>query len=147
MSAWTVRRLTAGDGDLALIAEQVNGAAMEIGDPFTEASLQQFLTNDDAIYLTIHHDDRLVGALHGFAYLHPSGKRYVYVDEVDTAEDFRRRGVAKKLMEAALDIARDLDAESLWLGTDDFRDPAKKLYQSLNPSAIEPGSIYSWDFD
>lgn len=144
---WTVRRLAAGDADLAQIAEQINCAATEAGDPFTGASLRQFLANDDAIYLTIHHDGHLVGALHGFAYVHPSGKRYVYVDELDTVEAFRRCGIATTLMEAAIDIAREMGAESLWLGTDDYRDAANALYRSLGASEIESASIYSWDVD
>jgi hypothetical protein len=51
---WVVRRLGPADRDLAKIVEQINGASMEIGEPFTQDSLEEFLADDRNIYLTEH---------------------------------------------------------------------------------------------
>lgn len=147
MPGWTVRRLRPTDPDLGRIVDQINGAAMEMGDPFTVDSLRAFLAGDEAVYLTVHANDRLAGTLHAVSYLHPAGKRYVYVDEVDTDLAFRRQGVAAAMMKAIFDVARELGAAGVWLGSDDGRDPAHALYRSLSPTDVEPGVVYTWEFD
>jgi ribosomal protein S18 acetylase RimI-like enzyme len=92
-------------------------------------------------------DGRLAGAMHAIAYTHPAGKRYLYVDEVDTAEEFRRQGVASALLLRAREIARSIGAHAIWLGADEGNDAAHALYRSLGPQEIEPGVIYSYEID
>ena len=101
-----VRRLRGTDPDLAKIVEQINAASMEIDEPLTLHSLTEFLADDRNIYLTVHADGRLAGALHAIGHVHPAGRRYVCVDEVDTDEAFRRQGVASAMLKAAREIAR-----------------------------------------
>jgi ribosomal protein S18 acetylase RimI-like enzyme len=127
--------------------DQVNGAAMEIDEPFTVDSMTEFLADDRNIYLTVHADGRLAGTLHAIAYVHPAGQRYVYVDEVDTDEAFRRQGVASAMMKAAREIARGMGAHAVWLGADEGNDAAHALYRSLEAHEIEPGVIYTYDID
>src|SRR5437763_16649772 len=107
-----------------MIVEQNNNGYMEIDEPFTRDSLTEFLADDGNIYLTVEADGHLVGALHAIAYTHPAGKRYVYVDEVDTAEAFRRRGVASAMLLRAGEIARAMGAHAIWLGADEGTDAA-----------------------
>jgi ribosomal protein S18 acetylase RimI-like enzyme len=127
--------------------DQVNGAAMEIDEPFTVDSMTEFLADDRNIYLTVHADGRLAGTLHAIAYVHPAGQRYVYVDEVETDEAFRRQGVASAMMKAAREIARGMGAHAVWLGADEGNDAAHALYRSLEAHEIEPGVIYTYDID
>jgi ribosomal protein S18 acetylase RimI-like enzyme len=144
---WVVRRLRQTDRDLARIVEQINNAAMEIDDPFTQDSLTEFLADNRNIYLTVQTDGHLAGALHAIAYTHPAGKRYVYVDEVDTAEAFRRQGVASAMLLRAREIARAMGAHAIWLGADEGNDAAHALYRSLGAQEIEPGVIYTYEID
>ncbi len=144
---WVVRRLRRTDRDLARIVEQINNAAMEIDEPFTQDSLAEFLADDRNIYLTVEADGHLAGALHAIAYTHPAGKRYVYVDEVDTAEAFRRQGVASAMLLRAREIARAMGAHAIWLGADEGNDAAHALYRSLGAQEIEPGVIYTYEID
>lgn len=141
---WIVRRLAPTDHDLAAIVEQINGARMEIDEPLTQDSLTAFLTDPRNVYLTVHADGQLAGALHAIAYTHPAGRRYLYVDEVDTDEAFRRQGVASAMLTAAIEIARSLGAHALWLGADDGNEAAHALYRSLEPQEVEPGVIYTF---
>ncbi len=127
--------------------EQINDARMEIGEPLTQESLTEFLADDRNIYLTVHADGQLAGTLHAIAYAHPAGKRYVYVDEVDTDEAFRRQGVASTMLLRAREIARGMGADALWLGADEGNDAAHALYRSLGAQEIEPGVIYTYEID
>jgi ribosomal protein S18 acetylase RimI-like enzyme len=142
---WVVRRLRQTDTDIARVVEQINSAAMEIDEPFTQGSLTEFLADDRNIYLIVEADGHLAGALHAIAYTHPAGKRYVYVDEVDTVEAFRRQGVAGAMLQRAREIARAMGAHSIWLGADEGNDAAQALYRSLGAQEIEPGVIYTYE--
>jgi ribosomal protein S18 acetylase RimI-like enzyme len=127
--------------------EQINGARTEIEAPLTPDSLSEFLADDRNIYLTVHADGRLAGTLHAIGYVHPAGGRYVYVDEVDTDESFRRRGVASAMLTAAREIARGMGARAVWLGADEGNDAAHGLYRSLGAQEVEPGVIYTYVID
>jgi aminoglycoside 3-N-acetyltransferase I len=142
-----VRRLRPTDRDLDQIVEQINSASMEIDEPFTRDSLTEFLTDDRNVYLTVHIRGELAGALHAIGYIHPAGQRYLYVDELDTDESFRRQGVATALMHAAQEIAREMAATAVWLGADDGNDAAHALCRSLGPREMEPGVVYTYKID
>ncbi len=109
-----VHRLRPADRDLAKIAEHINSASMQIGGLFTQDSLTEFLADERNVYLTVDIDERLPGALYAIGYVHPAGQRYLYVDEVDTDEAFRRQGVATAMMQSAREIARAMPASALW---------------------------------
>lgn len=140
----TIRHLAASDADLADIAAQLNAADSEVAENFTAASLRRFLSDPSRFYLIATLDGQLAYATHGYVYPHPAGPVYVYVDEVDTVAAYRRRGVAKAMMAECLAIGRAVGADEVWLGADDGNDPARLLYEGLEPSTIEPGRIYTW---
>jgi len=142
--AITIRRLHETDADLAGIVDQINDAPMETGPRFTVASLRNFLADPKNVYLVATIEGRLAGALHAVRYLHPSGPWYLYIDEVDTAEPFRRQGVATRLMMSVMAIARDMGISEAWLGADDGNEAAHALYRRLHPSETEPGVIYTY---
>jgi len=123
---------------------QINSANMEIGEPFTAESLSGFVADARNIYLVAHVGGQLAGTLHAICYQHPSGPTYVYIDEVDTDEVFRRRGVATRLMGAVMEIGRDAGASEAWLGADDGNEAAHALYRKLQPSDMDPGVIYTY---
>ncbi|MHB8659960.1 MAG: GNAT family N-acetyltransferase [Solirubrobacteraceae bacterium] len=85
--------------------------------------------------------------MHAIVYVHPAGQRYVYVDEVDTDEAFRRRGVATAMLRMARSIARGMGARAIWLGTDTGNEAAHALYRSLGAQEIEPGVIYTYEIE
>lgn len=140
-----VRRLKPGDDDLAEVAAQLNAADSEVSSKtFTKESLEAFIADPNRIYLIATIDGQLAGALHGYINLHPAGPTYIYVDEVDTVKQYRRRGVATALMGEIQSKARTAGFDEVWLGVDEHNDYAEKFYDSLSPTEIEPGKIYSW---
>jgi len=140
-----LRRLKADDHDLATIAAELNEADSEVSlKSFSESSLKDFLSDPERVYLIATIDGYIAGAVHGYALHHPTGVKYLYIDEVDTMEGYRRRGVAGQMMAEAFKIGRELDCDEAWLGTEHDNEPAKALYLGLKPTEIENGPIYTW---
>ena len=143
-----LRRLNSNDTDLAAIAAELNTADSEVTfKTFSADSLAQFLRLSPNFYAIARVDGKLAGAIHGYLLQHPTGVKYLYIDEVDTIKEFRRRGVARAMMLEAFKIGRELGAAEAWLGTEHDNEPAKALYISLHPSETENGPIYTFKLD
>jgi ribosomal protein S18 acetylase RimI-like enzyme len=140
-----LRRLTATDSDLAQISAELNAADWEASiKDFSAESLREFLTSDQRFYLLAYQGSEIAGAIHGYVLLHPTGVKYLYIDEVDTMVPYRRQGVATAMMQEVFSIAREYGCDEAWLGTEHDNIAAKALYVSLKPTEIENGPIYSW---
>lgn len=145
MTHTTLRYLNADDADLGEIAHALNASESELSvKEFTASTLKDFLSQPQAFYLIATHADKLVGAAHGYGHLHPAGPKYLYVDEVDTVEQYRRQGIASALMKSIFAYAKNQHYNEVWLGADNGNDPAFRLYESLEPTEREPGVIFSW---
>lgn len=141
----TIRRLKATDSDLAELAAQLNASDSEVSiKDFTAESLRNFLSDDQRFYLIATIDGQLAGAVHGYRHLHPTGVKYVYIDEVDTVAQYRRQGVAGTMLQATLDLAAEYGAEEAWVGTEHDNAAAKALYEKFHPYEITNGPIYSY---
>jgi ribosomal protein S18 acetylase RimI-like enzyme len=138
----SLRRLKAGDQDLAEIASLLNAADWEASvKNFSEADFNKFLALDHTFYLLAYAGQEIAGAIHGYDHLHPTGVKYLYVDEVDTIEGHRRQGVATVMMNEVFAIAHENGDSEIWLGTEDDNEKAKAFYLSLKPDEIENGPI------
>lgn len=73
---------------------------------------------------------RIVGMLTLAIYRVPTGIRSI-VEDVAVDSNFRRRGIARSLMETAIDYARRSGAGVLTLSSNPDRDAANRLYQSM----------------
>jgi ribosomal protein S18 acetylase RimI-like enzyme len=143
-----LRRLTAGDADLATIATQLNAADWEASiKDFSEESLRMFVSEKDRIYLLAYRGEEIAGAVHGYVLLHPTGVKYLYIDEVDTMVGYRRHGVAAAMMKEAFQFAKERGCSEAWLGTEHDNEPAKALYNGLSPSEIENGPIFTYKIE
>ena len=89
----------------------------------------------------------VVGFAFGTVMMRPDKPTAFYVDEVGVHEDYRRRGIAARLMERITDLARERGCESLWLGTEGDNAPAHALYRSLGGREMTGVSVYEWDID
>ena len=141
----SIRRLKESDADLAQISDQLNAADSEVTHKsFSVQSLQHFLADPDNFYMIAVIGENLAGMVHGYVMLHPAGVTNLYIDEVDTVKDFRRQGVARTMMKEVFQLAKEKNAAEIWLGTEDYNEPAKALYESLQPDEVESGPIYTW---
>jgi ribosomal protein S18 acetylase RimI-like enzyme len=138
-----IRRVTPTDTDLADIAKAVAWVKWADRD-YTAASLKEFVSNPDRIYLLSYIDNQIAGVAHAYLLLHPDSRKVMYIDEVDTKPEFRQQGVATALMKEAFSLAAEQGVDEAWLSTEDDNQPAKALYQKLKPDEVEIGPIYTY---
>jgi ribosomal protein S18 acetylase RimI-like enzyme len=144
-SAITLRYLKPTDTDLAEIATWLNTADWEASvKDFSASAFKDFLASEDRYYLLAYMGDEIVGAIHGYKLFHPTGMTYMYIDEVDTMANHRRQGIARTMMLSALELAKQWGCDQAWLGTEHDNEPAKALYEGLEPFEVEHGPIYSF---
>jgi len=89
-------------------------------------------------------DGLVVGMVSGVRYLHPDKLPSMWVNEVGVGDDWLRRGIAKRLMDAILDLSEELGCEEAWLGTEPDNIAALGLYRSTKGSE-ETGVYFTWD--
>jgi GNAT superfamily N-acetyltransferase len=88
--------------------------------------------NKDSVIFTANNDSGLTG----FAQLYPSYssvsmKRIWILNDLFVREPYRRRNVARQLMQAAKNHAEATDAVRLAIATQTFNVPAQRLYESM----------------
>ena len=96
---------------------------------------EEFLT-DSRHHLAVAIDgDRVVGFVSAVHYVHPDKPRpELWINEVSVAETHRRQGLAKRLMNAVFDLARDLGCTEAWVLTDRENTAAMNLYSAVGNS-------------
>lgn len=87
----------------------------------------------------------VVGFASGTVLMHPDKTRAFFINEVGVHEDYRRRGVATRLIKRICALARDRGAVNIWLATEGDNDAALGLYRALG--AKETGGIAMFELD
>jgi len=87
---------------------------------------------DPRHHLAVAIDDGLVvGFASGVHYIHPDKEPELWINEVGIASTHRNRGLAKRILQALLDVGRGLGCKEAWVLTDRANIPAMQLYTSL----------------
>ncbi|MDX8350912.1 GNAT family N-acetyltransferase [Cognatiyoonia sp. IB215182] len=89
--------------------------------------------------------DQAVGMASGQVLLHPDKAPAFFVNEVGVRDTYQRRGIAKRLCAALMQVARARGCEGIWLATEGDNAAARALYRSLD--ARETGEIVVYDWD
>ena len=89
----------------------------------------------------------VVGFAFGTVMMRPDKPTAFYLDEVGVHEDYRRQGIARRMVTRIRDLARDRGCETLWLGAEGDDEAANALYRALGGRETSGVSIYSWDLD
>lgn len=142
-----VRRITPQD-NLANIAAQCN--ADEWGEDselltYSETSLREYLEDKDNILVGVLDGEHLAGVAIGYVLVHPSGNKTLYIDELDTHPDYRRRGVATMMMEEFQAIGRAKQCSEVWLSSSDDNYVAHAFYKKLRPSEQKSATIFGYE--
>lgn len=89
--------------------------------------------------------DVVVGMASGIAYVHPDKPLQLFVNEVGVAEEFRRRGIGRRLVEALLARGRELGCSEAWVATETGNVAARALYASMR-GAEDPDRavVFTW---
>ena len=89
--------------------------------------------------------DLVVGMCMCVIHTHPDKETELFLDEIGTGDDWRRQGIAKRLMQMVFDRADAEGIEEIWLGTEPDNDAANGLYKSFKHER-EDAVIYYFDW-
>ena len=79
-------------------------------------------------------DGLVVGQLKSALHRHPEKPANLFIEELSTAPELRRRGIASMLIDAAIAHAATEGCAELWLATEPENDAANALYKRLGLS-------------
>ncbi len=87
------------------------------------------------------HDGLVVGMCMSVIHDHPDKPTELFLDEIGTGDDWRRKGIARDLMQMVFDRADEEGIDEIWLGTEPDNVAARGLYESTGAKP-EPAMIY-----
>ena len=157
MKNFSVRRATASDRDVALIAPMFDLYRQFYGKPADPKLAETFVrdrlrANESVIFIAVAGDGDAEGAL-GFVQLYPSFSsvsafRLWVLNDLFVASPARRSGVGRALMEAARRHAVETGAKRLTLETVAENEAAWSLYEELGYVVHDPSArFYTLDLE
>lgn len=100
--------------------------------PPGDAYLRRLLSDGRFVLLAAKSDGKVVGALSAYELMKYEQERSeFYIYDLAVAKPFRRRGIARSLIEALKPIARDAGAWVIFVQADREDEPAVALYRSM----------------
>ncbi len=128
-----IRRAGPGDERLfARIAEDV------FDHPIDPTVLKAYLAEPNHHFIVALHDDTVVGQCAAVVHRHPDLRpTELYIDEVGVAPPYRRRGIARAMLDAMFALGKTLGCEEVWVGTELNNTAARALYASRSEAADE----------
>lgn len=79
---------------------------------------------------------QVVGFVSALDYVHPDKPRELWINEVSVASNYRRRGLARRMLAAMLEHARGRGCRQAWVLTDRSNAVAMNLYEAAG--GVEP---------
>ena len=132
-------RLTPDNADL------LDNVAEDVFDTeIVPARLRAYLAEPVNLMILAVDGDLVVGQAAAVIHKHPDKPDELYIDEVGVSPDWRRRGLARRMMEALFALGRSRGCQASWLGTEDDNLPARRLNESFGEDGVE---IIMFDFD
>ena len=86
-------------------------------------------------------DGMVIGQCMSVIHHHPDKPTELYLDEIGTGDDWRRKGVGQALLDATCARADEEGIDEIWLGTEPDNTPARGLYEKTG-AVGEPALIY-----
>ena len=121
-----VRVLEAGEAQL------LDTAVNEVFDHPIDPRWSARFFADPRHHLAVAIDDgRVVGMISAVDYVHPDKAPQLWINELGVAPEWRRRGIATRLVETMLAHAETLECTDVWLLTERDNLPARAFYESL----------------
>lgn len=87
----------------------------------------------------------VIGFASGTVIMHPDKPTQFYLNEVSVHEEYRRRGIATRLLERIMDLARDRGCEGIWCATEADNKPARKFFSKLKAVGTPDIVVFDWN--
>lgn len=134
-----ILRLTAANADLLQnVAEDVFDTEV------VPARLRAYLAEPVNLMIVAVDGDMVIGQAAAVVHKHPDKPDELYIDEVGVSPDWRRQGIAQRMMEALFAQGRAMGCQASWLATELDNLPARRLYESFGEDGVK---IVMFDFD
>jgi GNAT superfamily N-acetyltransferase len=140
----TIRELGAGDEQaLVDLNDAVDPGWSDRHEPLA-AGPADFLGDGASFAVGAYEGGAPAGWAWGVHIRRPNGWCMTYLHQLDVSEPYRRQGIATKLVQASMDIARSTGSSQLWLSTGAHNDVARALYDHLGGDRKPQGDVNYW---
>jgi aminoglycoside 6'-N-acetyltransferase I len=130
--------LLLGAGDDAMLAR----IASDVFDQPVDDRLRAEFLGDSRHHLVVARcDGVVVGMASAFHYVHPDKAPQLFVIEVGVSEAHRRRGLARRMLERLVALARELGCTEAWVLTDAENVAANALYRAAGAEVPPHASL------
>ena len=134
-----IRLLGPADQELA------NSAADLFDDRLIAEQLSDFLASErDFLWLALV-DGQVAGFVSATIVLHPDKMPHLFVNELATHEDFRRRGVATQLMRTVQGYGKANGLWPIWVAAEGDDEQAIAFYRSLSDMGERAVVVFEWE--
>lgn len=112
--------------------------AAGVFDHEVQAEFVAEFLNDPRHHIAVAMDTgTMVGFVSAVHYVHPDKGPELWINEVSVAEEYRRQGIARTLLELILAAGRTHGCEVAWVGTSRSNIAAMQLYRSAGKGRAE----------
>lgn len=118
--------------------EQIRALFEQLNASITQREVGEIVTTAETIFLTCWHNDTMVGMALMATYKVISGYKGM-IEDVVVNEQYRGKGIGKRLMQGLLQEARSMQLSEILLFTGHHRKVAISLYTSLGFTLKESG--------
>jgi ribosomal protein S18 acetylase RimI-like enzyme len=139
-SEMVIRRLGGGDEAHVLAAGDL------FDNPPQEDWARSFLDEPTHHMLIAYLGEHPVGFVTGVEMVHPDKGREMFLYELSVGPAWRRRGVAKALIQHLIDIARERDCYGMWVLTEEDNEGALATYASAEGTPDRTPVLFEWKF-
>ncbi len=112
--------------------------------PIIPKQLCAFLTSDLHRIVVALEGDLVIGMATGLTMLHPDKEPTFFINEVGVHDDYRRRGIGRRLTTVLMQIARAGGDVGVWLATGQDNVAARGLYRDLGARETGGVVVYDW---
>jgi ribosomal protein S18 acetylase RimI-like enzyme len=132
-----IRRLAPGDESLlARVADDV------FDYPIAAGTLAGYLATPGHHFVVAIAGGEVIGQAAAVVHRHADERPVeLYIDEVAVAHGYRRKGIARLMLDDLFALGRELGCEEAWVGTESDNVAATTLYESRG-AAPEPFAMY-----
>ena len=105
-----------------------------------------FLEAPDALaFVAIEDADHVIGWCWGYHLVRPDAASMLYLHALEVADEHRRRGHGRALLEAFMRAGKRAGATKMFLSTAQANEPARRLYESVGGGlAVQGPTVNYW---
>lgn len=112
-----------------------------------EEDFKKFLNGKNNFAYVSWYGEDIVGFAFGYILETFYSKPMCYIHSIDVAEEYKRKGFGKALMNKIIEDCKEKDIRECFLITNKSNVPAVKLYESVEGTLLNDDDIvYEWDF-